>query len=505
MRHPPGSASAWLAHPATVTATILLLINDHLLKGLWPGPITGKLSDLAGLMVAPPLLALIRVPAPAAVILIGVGFTLVKTTETGAALASQAWTLLAGPSRVLADPTDLLALPALGLAWLIWCRSRTEQAVRQARTMIIIPVALIAVTATSAVPPPPSAVNVITDGEVITVLVGGPYDSDVITSRDGGRTWSRPPAPTPAPGATTTPSSTPSAVPAPVLSPWPTPVTLSCVPGHPSHCYRVVPPRLAVDESHDGGKTWDTAWGVSEGRQELLERVEAEDRGGWPGPWRGSQAVAVHPVPGGHVVVAANGEDGIAVRDADGTWRRLGFSPEGFSADAAYPLHAADVDLTAEYVLGFFAGLFAFLIGVAAARRDTLDGSGSAWAAYLLASAGLLLATMDLVRDDLLLPLFLFAGLVCAALSWASAIAAALPARLSARTWSLLIIMAAAVTGGIWTVFTGWISGVPDRYRVAVTVAWGIAITGTAVSALIGRWAAETRRKREDRPGEAPV
>ncbi|WP_156325293.1 hypothetical protein [Nonomuraea sp. SBT364] len=39
----------------TVVAALVLLLNDHLLKHAWPGPVTGKLSDVAGLVVAPPL------------------------------------------------------------------------------------------------------------------------------------------------------------------------------------------------------------------------------------------------------------------------------------------------------------------------------------------------------------------------------------------------------------------------------------------------------------------
>ncbi|MBX6387020.1 MAG: hypothetical protein IRZ07_29260, partial [Microbispora sp.] len=52
------TAAAWLGHPATLTAIAVLLVNDHLLKHLWPGVVTGKLSDVAGMLVAPPLLAL---------------------------------------------------------------------------------------------------------------------------------------------------------------------------------------------------------------------------------------------------------------------------------------------------------------------------------------------------------------------------------------------------------------------------------------------------------------
>ncbi|MEY9962512.1 hypothetical protein ABIA33_000538 [Streptacidiphilus sp. MAP12-16] len=36
---------------------LLLAVNDHLLKREWPGMVTGELSDVAGMLVAPPLLA----------------------------------------------------------------------------------------------------------------------------------------------------------------------------------------------------------------------------------------------------------------------------------------------------------------------------------------------------------------------------------------------------------------------------------------------------------------
>ena len=46
-----------LAHPLAVGSLVLLALNDHVLKQAWPGWVTGKLSDLAGLVVAPLVLA----------------------------------------------------------------------------------------------------------------------------------------------------------------------------------------------------------------------------------------------------------------------------------------------------------------------------------------------------------------------------------------------------------------------------------------------------------------
>jgi hypothetical protein len=42
-----------LLHPIVLLAIGILLINDHVLKSAWPGAVTGKLSDIAGLVFFP--------------------------------------------------------------------------------------------------------------------------------------------------------------------------------------------------------------------------------------------------------------------------------------------------------------------------------------------------------------------------------------------------------------------------------------------------------------------
>ena len=44
-------------HPVVLTALAIWLLNDHVLKARWPGAVTGKLSDVAGLVAFPVLLA----------------------------------------------------------------------------------------------------------------------------------------------------------------------------------------------------------------------------------------------------------------------------------------------------------------------------------------------------------------------------------------------------------------------------------------------------------------
>jgi hypothetical protein len=50
-----GTSARWLLHPLLLGSVVLWGLNDHLLKAAFPGFVTGKLSDLAALAVAPVL------------------------------------------------------------------------------------------------------------------------------------------------------------------------------------------------------------------------------------------------------------------------------------------------------------------------------------------------------------------------------------------------------------------------------------------------------------------
>jgi hypothetical protein len=108
------------AHPAWWGALALLLLNDHVWKGggVLPAVLTGKLSDFAGMMVAPPLVALVlgthsRTRRVVAVACTGAGFALIKCVPTAAAALGQLLALLQLPSRIWVDPSDLFALALL--------------------------------------------------------------------------------------------------------------------------------------------------------------------------------------------------------------------------------------------------------------------------------------------------------------------------------------------------------------------------------------------------------
>ena len=120
-----------LLHPAPLISLLLLIANDHWLKyaGLLPGLVTGKLSDFAGLIVAPLVLVelshLLRAPGSlrsqglAASLAVGIVFTLVKTLPLANALYVAASRTLLSPLgwrvSALMDVTDLVALTALAV------------------------------------------------------------------------------------------------------------------------------------------------------------------------------------------------------------------------------------------------------------------------------------------------------------------------------------------------------------------------------------------------------
>ena len=149
-------ALRWLGSPFTAGAVAVLALNDHVLKQAWPGLVTGKLSDAAGLVVAPPLVALLLALTRvrwSPLLVTGVGFAVVKTLPLAADAASAALGWVAGPSYVRADPTDLLTLPALVLAHHAR-RTSTEATstagrVRLAIGALLLPLAVVATAATS--------------------------------------------------------------------------------------------------------------------------------------------------------------------------------------------------------------------------------------------------------------------------------------------------------------------------------------------------------------------
>lgn len=140
-------------HPVAIAALVVLVFNDHVAKDRWPSDVTGKVSDVAGLVFFPLLLLSIAEAARwvihrdrwalgsralvAAIVITAVGFTAIKTWGPAGdayrvANGVARWPLDAVPSlvrgddlppvgtvRLVEDRTDLFALVALVVPWWI--------------------------------------------------------------------------------------------------------------------------------------------------------------------------------------------------------------------------------------------------------------------------------------------------------------------------------------------------------------------------------------------------
>jgi hypothetical protein len=175
--------SELLTSPIFALSILLLLANDHVLKEAWPGLVTGKLSDIAGVVMIAIVLAAVLGHAGVAVTATAVSFGLLKAVPF---VAEWSAPVLGGVTRT--DPFDLLALLVLVPVWW-WLRSRPAVGVDgQARHRTVLRIALVsaAVFATSATSCDTKGVGAIYvyDG----VLLASASDGEYI-SADGGTTW----------------------------------------------------------------------------------------------------------------------------------------------------------------------------------------------------------------------------------------------------------------------------------------------------------------------------
>ena len=134
-RRPAGAA---MLHPVVLAAVLVLVVNDHILKAAYGNWLTGKLSDVAGLLLFPVLLvsavelaaaaagrrwrtdrralAICAAPTIAAFSLVELAPFAESLYNAGLGLAQTPARALtgvpSGPVTSTADVTDLLALPA---------------------------------------------------------------------------------------------------------------------------------------------------------------------------------------------------------------------------------------------------------------------------------------------------------------------------------------------------------------------------------------------------------
>jgi hypothetical protein len=129
--------------PSSLAAVALLGLNDHVLKAQFPGFLTGKLSDFAGLYFFPFFLlstAATLVPAAGSKRALGVACWLTALVFSGVNLfpgiselyehfVASIWHELGRTRPVVhvADGEDLIALPMAGLAYWVGSRRIRDQ------------------------------------------------------------------------------------------------------------------------------------------------------------------------------------------------------------------------------------------------------------------------------------------------------------------------------------------------------------------------------------------
>ena len=289
-----------LADPIFTGAVAALAVNDGLLKDRWPGVVTGKLSDFAGVVVIAMLLAAIsRRPRPS-IMVTTAGFALLKLWPPVAQLAAP---MLGGVTQT--DPTDLIALVVLVPLGRWMASLRGEPSFRS--SSLLVPVALLvalqSITATSCLEANAVDVYAVDGGRFLVHVhvppsrsgaasVPSPGANEWFESTDGGRVWT----PIPAPGAT----------------PVGTPLTEVCNGGG---CFRAV--REIGIERREGGLATPEPIFPADQRRRMIASQSASCAGG-PGGWFANIA-GVQRSDGFHIVVSM-GEHGLLHRAPDGRW-----------------------------------------------------------------------------------------------------------------------------------------------------------------------------------------
>jgi hypothetical protein len=320
-----------LAHPGAVLALVVLVVNDHVLKEAWPGFVTGKLSDVAGLVVAPlllgVLLTLLRAPHAAALALAatGIGFAFCKTSAVGAAVTSDVWSLFGTPTMIRADVTDLFALPALYGAWQIHRRAARSEGVGWRRTVsvavgtAVLPLGVLATSATSC-----DEWRGFTEVAVVAGdFPGVPHEEETRLAAYDGSGW----VTIDGRGRFDSPAVSVSGE-----RDYAGDQQRVCV---EDRCWRIVGGD-AVDYSSDGGRSWDREVALTGADRDAIIEEEGDEECGNPLPVRATDLAAVD-MDGVVQVVASLERGGVWRRNHDGTWTILTIDTLGELVDRDRP------------------------------------------------------------------------------------------------------------------------------------------------------------------------
>ncbi len=345
-----------LAHPTSLLAIGLLLLNDHVLKAVIPSWWTGKLSDFAGLYFFPFVVAAlmglvtndrwpVRRTGSVAVVVVGLWFALMKTAPAVNEVTTIVWSRLAGgPIAIALDPSDLLALVVLWPTWRLWQHEPGSRTVPGLNWLgfLALTIGALASLATSYPEVFPIDRVLYSQGEWFAASLRYSSEDPEYFHYDMERgIWDYLPGP---PELATQELATSVELP-----------IERCVEDGP--CYRVQgDERVLVSE--DGGASWTVAWQIPSGRRLFMERfqqVGLMDLGPYD--------IAVAGTKESHRVVVAMGAQGVLMRHPNGKWERQ-------AVDLAEPrplegwqlLTALPVETAIFTVLTIFVGMLLYQI-----------------------------------------------------------------------------------------------------------------------------------------------
>jgi len=311
-------ALRYLRRPLVVACLVIWIANDHWGKSIAPGVLTGKLSDVAGLVVFVGLVALVvelavptlhaNVVGGTAWLLTASGFVAVKTVPIANAFALSVARHLVGVAGIARDPTDLLALLVLPPAWWLWCRParRSAMLAQTLASWVVAALALAATTATSCAAVTPYTALSLQDSTTLAAYQRTAFQKEyAYTSTDAGLHW--------------TPTDPRTAVQArddgTQTSPAP------CAPGNAAHCFKVKGDHVL--ESVDSGRHWRTSWT----RSKWMPKVKDTSCGGG-GQLNTPNQILFVGSGSSAVVVVGIGTDGVLRRTISGsTWQVVQIFP----------------------------------------------------------------------------------------------------------------------------------------------------------------------------------
>jgi hypothetical protein len=312
-----------LSRPVTLVAMAVLLLNDHLLRRLWPSWWTGKLGDFAWLyfmpfaaaalfaLVLPRRIASARRTDLAGWLAFGTAggiFGLAKTLPVFHAwLVGSLGALLGFPVGWQRDPTDLIALLSLAAAWIAWRRALRplpggvqQPASKGSIGWIALPLAALLTIANG--PAPNSGITCL-QADNQRLLASSSYLDFVST--DGGLSW-QPSEEQRCQFHNQAADSSDSGAARPVISD----------PTNKDVQYRFRPGG-AIERSDNAGQTWRTEFNLSPPGQANRLYMEKSHTGA-PVYRAGPLDALVDPNTGN--AIFAMGFEGILVRKTSGEW-----------------------------------------------------------------------------------------------------------------------------------------------------------------------------------------